>query len=155
MLIALREVKKLWGEYIGLGQQLFIPESKRKEIMKNFPDAEDQKKAAISYWISNDPLASWRRLIVVLDGMGKIKLADSIRPNAETVTGKSLYMKTHTCSTHTLWLTLGFTVQLEGFTIKYHNNNASHEQAPREIENMKTHVARWKQFHENRKMGIK
>ena len=91
MLIALHEVKRLWGEYIGLGQWLFIPESKRKEIMKNFPDAGDQKKEAISYWINNDPLASWRRLITVLDRMGKIRLADSIRPNAETLTGKSLY----------------------------------------------------------------
>ena len=83
---AVREVEEWWGEF-DLGGYLFIPELKRKEIRQNFPDEMDQKKQAISYWINTDPLASWRRLIRALDGMRETKLADSIRSNAEPLTG--------------------------------------------------------------------
>ena len=86
---AVREVERWWGEdgEYGLGYCLFIPKSKREEIRQNFPDELDQKKQAISYWINTDPLASWRRLITVLGGMRETKLADSIRSNAEPLTG--------------------------------------------------------------------
>ena len=83
---AVREVKDWWGSR-GLGRCLSIPESKREEIRQNFPDEMDQKKQAISYWINTDPLASWRRLITALDRMRETKLADSLRSNAEPLTG--------------------------------------------------------------------
>ena len=83
---AVREVKDWWGGR-GLGYYLSIPQSKREEIRQNFPDEMDQKKQAISYWINTDPLASWRRLITQLDCLRETKLADSIRSNAEPLTG--------------------------------------------------------------------
>ena len=84
VLAVVRKVENWWD---GLTSWLYIPESKEKEIKANFPDELDQKKEAISYWINTDPLASWRRLIVVLDKMGETELANSIRSNAEPLTG--------------------------------------------------------------------
>ena len=83
---AVREVERWWGVG-GLGYYLSIPNSKWEEIRQTFPDEMDQKKQAISYWINTDPLASWRRLITALDKMRETKLADSIRSNAEPLTG--------------------------------------------------------------------
>ena len=84
VLAVVRKVKYWWGELTGW---LYIPESKQKEIKANFPDELDQKKEAISYWINTDPLASWRRLIIALDKMRETELANSIRSNAEPLTG--------------------------------------------------------------------
>ena len=72
---------------VSLTRRLSIPESKQEEIKANFPDELDQKKEAISYWINTDPLASWRRLIIALDRMRETELANSIRSNAEPLTG--------------------------------------------------------------------
>ena len=84
---AVREVKRWWGVGGDLAGWLFIPQSKRYEIRCNFPDEMEQKRQAISYWINTDPLASWRRLITALDWMRETKVADSIRSNAEPLTG--------------------------------------------------------------------
>ena len=93
---AVREVKRWsWGEGGTLGlllggtlaDLLSIPQSKQDEIRRNFPDEMEQKRQAISYWINTDPLASWRRLITALDEIGETKVADSIRSNAEPLTG--------------------------------------------------------------------
>ena len=73
--------------FVALASLLFIPESKQEEIKQNFPDKMEQKKQAISYWIKTDPLASWRRLITALERSGKTELANSIRCNAEPLTG--------------------------------------------------------------------
>ena len=70
-----------------LGRWLFIPGSKLEEIKQNFPDSMEQRKQIIIYWINTDPLASWRRLICGLDVMEQTELADSIRCNAEPLTG--------------------------------------------------------------------
>ena len=70
-----------------LADRLYIPQSKQDEIRRNFPDEMEQKRQAISYWINTDPLASWRRLITALDWMRETKVADSIRSNAEPLTG--------------------------------------------------------------------
>ena len=80
-----------WGRRLArprpLVVYLCITESKQNEIRHNFPDEMDQKKQMIVYWINTDPLASWRRLITALDGMEETELADSIRSNAEPLTG--------------------------------------------------------------------
>ena len=83
---AVREVMGWWG-VTALADRLSIPQSKQDEIRRNFPDEMEQKRQAISYWINTDPLASWRRLITALDWMGETKVADSIRSNAEPLTG--------------------------------------------------------------------
>ena len=89
VLAVVRKVKNWWGgwESVSLTRRLYIPESKQEEIKANFPDELDQKKEAISYWINTDPLASWRRLIISLDQIGETELANSIRSNAEPLTG--------------------------------------------------------------------
>ena len=86
---ALRELGegKWWKEYGGLGFWLSIPQPKMTEIKQNFPNTMDQKKQFIYYWMQKDPLATWRRLINALYKMGETKLADSIRSNAEPLTG--------------------------------------------------------------------
>ena len=85
------EVRRWWGRRGGyprpLAGCLYIPESKQNEIRHNFPDEMDQKKQMIVFWINTDPLASWRRLITVLDETRETELADSIRSNAEPLTG--------------------------------------------------------------------
>ena len=85
---ALRELEEgKWWEDGGLGFWLSIPQSKITEIKQNFPNTIDQKKQFINYWMHKDPLATWRRLINALYGTGETKLADSIRSNAEPLTG--------------------------------------------------------------------
>ena len=86
---ALRELEegKWLDEYEGLGAWLYIPRSNMTEIKQNFPNTIDQKKQCIYYWMQKDPLATWRRLINALYRMGETKLADSIRSNAEPLTG--------------------------------------------------------------------
>ena len=89
VLAVVKKVENWWGRpgTGSLTDRLFIPESKQREIKANFPDELDQKKEAISYWINTDPLASWRRLIIALDLMRETELANSIRSNAEPLTG--------------------------------------------------------------------
>ena len=72
-----------WWEYGGLGDTLFIPEQKKREIQQMYSDPEEQKKQLIHYWMSTDPLASWRRLITRLDHMSQSPVADAIRNFAE------------------------------------------------------------------------
>ena len=86
----MREVREVrdWWEERGLGYWLYIPRSKREEIRQKFPDEMEQKKQLISHWINTDPLASWKRLIRILDVMEETKMADSIRSYAEPLTGK-------------------------------------------------------------------
>ena len=94
-----REVRVWWGGYgsESLAGWLSIPESKQDEIRRVFPDEMDQKKQAISYWINTDPLASWRRLITALDIMIETELADSIRSNAEPLTGTWIQVHAYAC----------------------------------------------------------
>ena len=97
VLAVVREVERWWGGKGSgsLTSWLYIPESKQKEIKANFQDEMDQKQEAISYWINTDPLASWRRLIVFLDRMEEIELADSIRSSVEPLTGMCIYSNQH------------------------------------------------------------
>ena len=92
-----REMEDWWGER-GLGFFLTIPQSKQDEIRQTFTDEMDQKKQLLLYWINTDPEAGWRRLIWTLDDMKETKLADSIRNNAEPLTGIDKYMETHDCT---------------------------------------------------------
>ena len=96
----MKEVRQVKGWFTGLSGWLYIPQSKQNETRRNFPDEMEQKSQAISYWINKDPLASWRRLITVLDGMEETKVADSIRSNAEPLTG----IVTTACSHVTLYI---------------------------------------------------
>ena len=79
---AVRPVENWWS-HGGLGYYLFISDEKRKEIQQVYSDPEEQKRQLILYWMSTDPLASWRRLILRLDDMGQSPVADAIRDFAE------------------------------------------------------------------------
>ena len=82
VLRAVRTVENWWGEY-GLGHRLYISEEKRKEIQLVYSDPEEQRRQLILYWMSTDPLASWRRLITRLDWMSQSPVADGIRDFVE------------------------------------------------------------------------
>ena len=102
----MRELRKWWKREfeLSLVDCLFIPRSKQDKIRDNFPDEMDQKKQAMSFWINTDPLVSWRTLITALDRMSETKLADSIRFNAEPLTG-TVYSVGYS-SQHTIWISL-------------------------------------------------
>ena len=109
----MKELRKWWKrefELSSLVEWLYIPKSKEDMIRLNFPDEMDQKKQAMSFWINTDPLVSWRRLIRALDGIGETKLADSIRFNAEPLTG-TVYSVGY-ISQHTIWISLYLHVYL-------------------------------------------
>ena len=80
---AVREVK----DTDSLGLWLGVPRSKRDEIKGQFSSVPQQVKAYINYFMEHDPVASWRAVIVALDGMNEKKAADAIRHLAEPITG--------------------------------------------------------------------
>ena len=82
---AVREVK----DTDRLGLWLGVPNSKRAEIERQFSTVPQQVKAYINYFMEHDPVASWRAVIVALDGMGEKKAADAIRHLAEPITGRA------------------------------------------------------------------
>ena len=75
-----------------LGDYLGVPERRVEEIQRLFRGDEGrQVEEYVTYFMNHDPLASWRRVIVVLDQMklyGEKEAADKIRHLAESVTGE-------------------------------------------------------------------
>ena len=60
-----------------------------REIESQFRgDKGRQVEKYVTYFMDHDPLASWRRVIVVLDRIGEKEAADKIRHLAESVTGE-------------------------------------------------------------------
>ena len=82
---AVREVK----DTDRLGVYLGVSRSKRDEIKRQFSTVPQQVKAYINYFMEHDPVASWRAVIVALDGMREKEAADAIRHLAEPVTGRA------------------------------------------------------------------
>ena len=95
VMIAVRTVEDWWGEY-GLGNSLYIPEDKMREIQRVYSDPEEQKRQLILYWMATDPLASWRRLITHLDDMRQSPVADAIRDFAEPLAAGIYSVQTNT-----------------------------------------------------------
>ena len=90
VLRAVREVESTndLGDF-GLGDWLGVPESKQREIESQFSSVPQQRKALINYFIDHDPVASWRAVIVALDGLREKRVADELRHLAEPVTGRA------------------------------------------------------------------
>ena len=84
ILRAVREVE----DTDRLGLWLGVPDSKREEILNQFSNVVEQRKALINYFIENDPESSWRSVICALDAMGQKEIADDIRHLAEPVPGR-------------------------------------------------------------------
>ena len=73
----------------GLGFYLGVPVRRRSEIDSQFRGNDGQvKKKLVDYFMDHDPLASWRRVVVVLDSYYGRKGAEKIRHLAEAVTGE-------------------------------------------------------------------
>ena len=81
---AVRSVKRSWR---GLGIQLDVPESKNDLIGQRHNSDDERLQAVIQCWLLRSPSVSWRRLILVLDGIDESKVADPIRSWAEPVRG--------------------------------------------------------------------
>ena len=75
-----------------LGLCLGVPVRRLEEIERQFRGDEGRRlEEYVTYFMNHDPLASWRRVIVVLDEMkeyGEKEAADKIRHLAESVTGE-------------------------------------------------------------------
>ena len=80
------------GSTDDLGIWLGVPARRVEEIERQFRgDKGRQVEEYVTYFMNHDPLASWRRVIVVLDWMkwhGEKEGADKIRHLAESVTGE-------------------------------------------------------------------
>ena len=76
----------------GLGLCLGVTGRRQDEIERLFRGDEGRRvEEYVTYFMNHDPLASWRRVIVVLDRMimfGEKEGADKIRHLAESVTGE-------------------------------------------------------------------
>ena len=82
---AVRDVRETYP----LGGWLYVPERRRDEIVSQFSGNDGQvKKKYVDYFMDHDPLASWRRVIVVLDDLYEKEGAEKIRHLAEAVTGE-------------------------------------------------------------------
>ena len=68
---------------------LGVPETKRQEIHGQFSSVSQQVKAYINYFMDHNPVASWRAVIIALDGMGEMEAAENIRHLAEPVVGRA------------------------------------------------------------------
>ena len=73
-----------------LGAWLGVPLRRRSEIESQFRGNDGQvKKKYVDYFMDHDPLASWRRVIVVLDALERYGgEPEKIRHLAEAVTGE-------------------------------------------------------------------
>ena len=84
-----RAVRGVWTGV--LGDWLHVPQRRQREIESQFRGNDGQvKKKYVDYFMDHDPLASWRRVIVVLDELkywGE-EGAEKIRHLAEDVTGE-------------------------------------------------------------------
>ena len=66
---------------------LYIPDNKRDELEREYPNVEQRIEATVRFWLLTDPLASWRRIIQQLDFWDKHVNADRIRHYAEELPG--------------------------------------------------------------------
>ena len=94
---AVRQVKNTdrLGDYMG------VPYTRRLEIKRQFSSVPQQVKAYINYFMDHDPLASWRSVIVALDGLREKEAADNIRHLAESITGRVM---DSVCRRHGEWV---------------------------------------------------
>ena len=83
---AVRDVRET--DYLGVW--LCVPVRRRREIDSQFRGNDGQvKKKYVDYFMDHDPLASWRRVIVVLDELKRWGgEPEKIRHLAEAVTGE-------------------------------------------------------------------
>ena len=74
------------GTVFEYGVLNFAP-SQQRRIEKDFTTEDERRTAAISFFITNHPYASWRLLIHGLDREKKYSLSERLHPYAEKLTG--------------------------------------------------------------------
>ena len=73
--------------YTLIGGILELHYSQRKRIEKDFATEDERRTAAISFWLTYHPYASWRLLIHTLKVEWKHNLSAALHPYAEKLTG--------------------------------------------------------------------
>ena len=88
------------------GGILLLPASQRHKIETEYSTEDQWKKAAVQYWLSSDPYASWRRLITQLDHFEEDAVAKQIHRYAEKLTGMTCTLQIRGCpySMHAWWV---------------------------------------------------
>ena len=88
-----------WKRVCGI---LLISDDKREELAASFPNTGQRREEAIKFWITSDPLASWRRLVDGLYGLGGLSghkhllpIADGLRHCCEKLTGMCIFTTQH------------------------------------------------------------
>ena len=66
---------------------LLLPHSQWKKIESEFSEEEQRKTTGVLFWLTSNPLASWRWLIWRLDWEGKHSLSERLHPYAKKLTG--------------------------------------------------------------------
>ena len=98
---AVRDVRRRTDD---LGFYLGVSARRRREIQSQFRGNFDQQvKEYVDYFMEHDPLASWRRVTVVLDELksyGEKEGAEKIRHLAEAVTGEDKSLETLSVCVH-------------------------------------------------------
>ena len=74
-------------EWRTLSDILRVPSSEQQEIIDEFSTDKDRKLSVVKWWLMNDPLASWRRLIDRMYYYREDTIGDKIRHYCEDVTG--------------------------------------------------------------------
>lgn len=85
---ALKDVASEWKR---VGKELYVPDATLHLIKSEYASPMERLRVVVIYWFLKDPYISWRRLIWSL-GKAKdcnlTKIADSLRGNAEELTGQ-------------------------------------------------------------------
>ena len=81
---ALDRVKTKWWH---LGERLHIPHSNLTEFKSKHSSIEGCLRSTVHLWLLTDPYASWRPIILALDGIKEYKVAESLRHLAEPIVG--------------------------------------------------------------------
>ena len=98
----LNELKEIgWNTLCGekpmvVSGVLQLHPSQRRRIEKDFATDDERRTAAISFWLTYHPYASWRLLIHRLNEKSKHSLSERLHPYAEKLTGMldcSLYCR--------------------------------------------------------------
>ena len=84
-------LESLAHKWKNLGTMLLIPTLTLNNIQSEYSNDAERLRAAVRYWLLQDPLASWKRLIYELDlwdDEDAHKVADTIRIYAEKLPGQ-------------------------------------------------------------------
>ena len=81
-----------WGTLCDI---LGIYDDKMSELKDTYPEERVRIERAINFWLTNDPLASWRRVVQGLYDEGEDALGDSLRHWCEDLTGMCVHTTPH------------------------------------------------------------